>query len=79
MTKPTPKRKRFSPSRAPQNATSHCWYYEYRGGIDVVAQAIDGTTSIHRIPWRLLLASAKRCRPEQIKITELPRKGRDGK
>lgn len=56
--KSAPKKPR--PSRFPQNCSEHCWYYEWSWGLDVVTYN-HGSAAIHRIPWRILLRSARRC------------------
>ena len=40
------------------------WFYEYRGRIDVVVEG--GRGPILSIPWRKIIAAAKRCRPEEF-------------
>ncbi len=48
------------------------WYYESRRHIEIIhwCKGADGTT-VHasniKIPWKLLIESARRCRPEAVK------------
>lgn len=51
-------------SREPQTITDGCWYYEDRGGIDLVYEIRDGEEYLRtdhiKIPWRKLRVSLKR-------------------
>lgn len=53
------------PSGAPQTITETEWYYEKPGSILVVHEVyVNGAhfrTDTFNIPWRKLMASAKRC------------------
>jgi hypothetical protein len=53
-------RLRKTPSPNPQRINSRCWYYESRGHIEVVSWD-SGRCSTSRIPWRMLMESARRC------------------
>lgn len=62
-------------SYSPQNIDDDSWYYEYRGKITFVKWATDGhgnryCTTTH-IPWRMLMNSARRCRPEEFRFDEV--------
>jgi hypothetical protein len=42
------------------------WFYEYRGRLEVLIETPHGT--FHgNIPWRKIIAAAKRCRPEEVR------------
>lgn len=55
------------PSLKPQNITKDAWYYEYRGGIELVIWTTWGDGSSHplvvKIPWGKLQRSLARCNP----------------
>ena len=56
------------------------WFYEERGGIRLIHWCKDANGNRQhalsvKIPWRSLLESARRCRPEEVKIGE-PREKR---
>lgn len=60
------------PSNKPQNVNADCWWYENRGSIELIAWVnnTDGTrrTCVNiRIPWKKLMESARRCRPEECR------------
>lgn len=58
-----------NPSREPTHLDSDTWYYEYRGRLELVVWTGETTNkkvSHIKIPWRKLMASAKRCRPEEF-------------
>jgi hypothetical protein len=62
----------MKPSKNPVLINDDTWFYEYRGRIDLVHWCIDDKgkrrhPSIIKIPWTTLMASAQRCRPEQVK------------
>lgn len=54
--------KRPIPSRMPHDARDGSWWwYENRGSVDVYVKAPTSTGTAHaRIPWRQLLAAARR-------------------
>lgn len=54
------KRKRNAPSLEPQTLNRREWYYEDRRGIDVISWQ-SGMATRTRIPWRMLMQSARRC------------------
>lgn len=63
------KRIRGKPDLAPQNIGPDTWYYEQRGCLRLIHWVRDDSGKRYRaehveIPWRMLLASLKRCRPE---------------
>lgn len=53
------------------------WFYEYRGKIEIIhwckdEQRKNRHASHIKIPWRLLMESARRCRPEEVKRLNAP-------
>ena len=59
------------PSNKPTNISEDSWFYERRGGIDLIhwCKDVEGKkrhASTIKIPWKLLMQSAARCRPEQV-------------
>lgn len=66
-TKPKPR-----PSNRSQRINKDAWFYEKRGSITLIHWTSGGAgtrCATLTIPWRLLMESAKRCRPEQVKKT----------
>ncbi len=64
-TKPKPR-----PSSKPQRVNKDSWYYEGRSKITFIAWVGEGprrNVANVEIPWKTLMASAARCRPEQVK------------
>lgn len=66
------KRIRGTPARKPQRIDADSWYYEFRGKIILICWS--GTVKENNrrctsqsIPWKKLVESAKRCRPEEFK------------
>ncbi len=55
--------KKAEPSQEAQDIAPGVWYYESRGEIHIIYHHDSGPLSIH-IPWRKLISSLKRCRPE---------------
>jgi len=58
------------PSNQAQHIDEDCWYYEARGKITFIGWIGEGQPrrSVHvNIPWKMLMDSARRCRPEQVK------------
>lgn len=55
-------KKKARPSNEPQHLHGQPdnWYYETRGGIQVVTSK-DGVSAIAKLPWTNLAKSAKRC------------------
>jgi hypothetical protein len=50
----------------PTRLESGVSYYERRNYVEVHINNIFGIPTIGRIPWDALIASAKRCRPEEF-------------
>lgn len=58
------------PSSKPQDVNPDCWYYESRGKITFIGWTGQGQSrkNVHvKIPWKMLMESARRCRPEEVK------------
>lgn len=55
-----------SPSHHPQNISKQIWYYEYRGKLEIIFNPKTGDFHHLKIPWKRLIESAKRCRPEEF-------------
>ena len=53
-------RLRKTPSPNPQRVDKACWYYEGKAALKVVTESSFESVS-HRIPWRMLMESARRC------------------
>lgn len=56
------------PARTAIEVAEDAWYYEYRGRIEIIHRDISGPVPTFRhidIPWKILMASARRCRPEE--------------
>lgn len=57
-----PRKKKAKPSLHPQTMRDgQAWYYEYRGGIDVIVTRDGSPTTSTHIPWSRLMKSAARC------------------
>lgn len=60
-----------TPSDEPQHINKNLWYYETKRCVEIIQDVTPfpfKTTHLVRvtIPWTRLLASAKRCRPEEF-------------
>ncbi len=80
-TKAKTKRVRVRPANDAQNISVQSWYYENRGKLELyIAGEDDRGPSIAsvKIPWAMLIASAKRCRPEEFTREALGLAGRRG-
>ena len=67
-----PRAKTKTPSLHAQHISDECWYYENAGHLDIIYSPLDASgqcirTYTFSMPWRKLLASARRCQPKAIK------------